>query len=231
MYKRVFLIIISIFLLTGCSIERLNRNNYNDIIDKILLNNKKIQNSISQGYSYYIPRELKLVMTDENNIILKDKYNNSYFLYADVISYYHKVENTFEEETSSYYSRKIVNKDSKKSGYLEINEINDKFFVEAMYNYAKIEVYATRECLSDVVINVCEVLSSIKYNNKVLRTTIGDKVLDYKEASFNIFTTKKSTTNYLDYIEKYDSGAAGEIKSNSRDELLNDDIVDIEITE
>ncbi len=231
MLRKLFLAIIIIILITGCSVERLDISSYDNIVDNILLKSRKLQNSVSQGYSYYIPRGLVIVNTDENNIVLKDKNNNSYFLYADVISYYHKVENSYEEDNKSYYSRKIVNKDVKKSGYLEINEINGKFFVEAMYNYAKIEVYATKSDLSDVVINVSEILSSIKYNNKVLRTTIGDKVLDYKEANFNIFTTKKSTTNYLDYIEKYDSGAAGEIKSNSRDELLNDDIVDIEIAE
>ena len=231
MRLKFFLLLVSILLLTGCSIEKLDINNYDDVIDKVLLSKRSLHNNVARGYSYYIPRELILVSTDENNIILRDKYNNSYFLYADVVSYYHKVENTYEEEKSAYYSRKIVNKDVKKSGYLEINEINGKFFVEAMYNYAKIEVYATKDNLSEVVVNVVEVLSSIKYNKKVLSTTIGDKVLDYEEANFNIFTTKKSTTNYLDYIEKYDSGAAGEIKSNSRDELLNDDIVDIEIAE
>lgn len=231
MLRKLFFLIAIVFLITGCSMEKLDISSYDNIIDKVLLKKRNFHNNVSRGYSYYVPRELTVVNVDENNIILRDKHNNIYFLYADVISYYHKVDHDYEEEKKAYYSRKIVNKDVKKSGYFEINEINGKFFVEAMYNYAKIEVYATESDLSNVVINVSEILSSVKYNNKVLRTTIGDKVLDYKEATFNIFTTKKSTTNYLDYIEKYDSGATGEIKSNSRDELLNDDIVDIEIAE
>lgn len=231
MLRKLFFLITMVFLVTGCSVEKLDISSYDNIIDKVLLKSRGLRNNVAQGFSYYIPREIVIVNTDENNIILRDKHNNSYFLYADVISYYHKVENSYEEDNKAYYSKKIVNKDVKKNGYFEINEINGKFFVEAMYNYAKIEVYATKSELSNVLINVSEILSSIKYNNKVLSTTIGDKVLDYKEANFNIFTTKKSTTNYLDYIEKYDSGATGEIKSNSRDELLNDDIVDIEIAE
>ena len=109
---------------------------------------------------------------------------------------------------------------------MEINQIKDKYFVEAVYNYVKIEVYTSQEYLSDVVVNICQILSSTKYNHKVLATIIGDKVLDYKEESFNIFTTKKSNTNYLDYIEKYDSGA---VTKHNEESKTDEDILDITI--
>ena len=40
--------------------------------------------------------------------------------------------------------------------------------------------------------------------------------MSYKEESFNIFTTKKTTSNYLDYIEQFD-------KSNDKDSSMPDD--------
>ena len=62
------------------------------------------------------------------------------------------------------------------------------------------------------------IATSIKKNNISI---IGDNVLNYKEETFNIFTTKKSTTNYLDYIEQYD-------KSNDKNNNLEDsDQIDI----
>ena len=129
--------------------------------------------------------------------------------------------NTYKEDSNSYYSKKITSKGSKKDGYLEINEVKGKYFVEAVYNYGKIEVYTSKSHLNNTLINLSQVLSSLKYNDKVLATIIGDNVLNYKEETFNIFTTKKSTTNYLDYIEQYD-------KSNDKNNNLEDnDQIDI----
>ena len=89
------------------------------------------------------------------------------------------------------------------------------------HNYGKIEVYTSKSHLNNTLINLSQVLSSLKYNDKVLATIIGDNVLNYKEETFNIFTTKKSTTNYLDYIEQYD-------KSNDKNNNLEDnDQIDI----
>ncbi len=99
--------------------------------------------------------------------------------------------NTYKEDSNSYYSKKITSKGSKKDGYLEINEVKGKYFVEAVYNYGKIEVYTSKSHLNNTLINLSQVLSSLKYNDKVLATIIGDNVLNYKEETFNIFTTKK----------------------------------------
>ncbi len=229
MRRKLLLLVICFFLITGCTIEKINTNNYDDLINKILLKENNINNNIASGYSYYIPNGLMKVNMIDNNILLRDKYNNYYYFYSDVVSYYHKVENSYKEESSSFYSKKIIDNDSKKSGYLEINEIKNKYYVEAMYNYVKIEVYTSKEFLDDVITNIFLVLSSVKYNDKVLSTTIGDKILDYKEESFNIFTTKKSTTNYLDYIEKYDSGAYED--NNKENKFSDDDVVDLDIFE
>ena len=80
-----------------------------------------------------------------------------------------------------------------------------KYFIEAMYNYAKIEVYVREKDINDAISNICYVLSSIKYNRRVLSTVIGDNTLNYKEETFNIFKTKKKTTDFLDYVKEYDN--------------------------
>ncbi len=226
--KFLFLFIF-LFFITGCTVEKLDVNNYDVLIDKILLRDNKVKNSVGLGYSYYIPKGLSVVDKDENNILFRDKYNNIYYFYADIISYYHKASNTYKESNSAYYSRKIENNNRKLNGYVEINQENDKYFVEAVYNYVKIEVYTSKNSLNDVLVNICEILSSIQYNNKVLSTTIGENILDYKEESFNIFTTKKSTTDYLDYIERYDSGSSKR-KSDS-ESYFDEEVIDVETFE
>jgi PBP1b-binding outer membrane lipoprotein LpoB len=200
--KRILLILFTVLFITGCS--TINVNSIDNVVDNVLTEKNKLSNISFSGYSYYVPNTLKVTYKNDYNTILSDEYGNKYFVYVDAVGYFNKSENTYKEDKDSYYSKKIVSKDKKKNGYLEINEINKKYFVEAVYNYGKIEVYTSKEHINTTVLNISEVLSSLKYNKKVLESLIGDNVLSYKEESFNIFTTKKTTSNYLDYIEQYD---------------------------
>ena len=221
--KKRYILLFAIFLVmvSGCSIKNANYDSIDDIINNVLLEEPTASNTSFNGYSYYIPNTLKIENKEEYNTVLSDEYNNKYYIYVDTVGYYNKVVNTYKEDSNSYYSKKITSKGSKKDGYLEINEVKGKYFVEAVYNYGKIEVYTSKSHLNNTLINLSQVLSSLKYNDKVLATIIGDNVLNYKEETFNIFTTKKSTTNYLDYIEQYD-------KSNDKNNNLEDsDQIDI----
>ena len=202
--KFIIVIMLSILLTTGCSISIAKVDDRDYIINNILLEDNKISNTGYKGYELYIPNTLKLMNKSEYNTVLKDEYNNDYYIYVDAVSYLNKVENTYKEDKNSYYSKKIKSKNGKKDGYIEINKIKEKYFVEAVYNYGKIEVYTDKEYLNIVLTNISQVLSSLNYKNKVLEALVGDNVLNYKEESFNIFTTKKNTTNYLDYIKQYD---------------------------
>lgn len=202
--KFILLIILVLLLTTGCSISIADVNDKEYIINNILLKENKLSNTGYRGYELYVPNTLKIMNKSEYNTVLKDEYNNDYYIYIDAISYLNKSENVFKEDKNSYYSRKIKSKTEKKDGYIEINEIKNKYFVEAEYNYGKIEVYTDKEYLNIVLTNISQVLSSLKYKDKILEALVGDNVLNYKEESFNIFTTKKNTTNYLDYIKKYD---------------------------
>ena len=49
------------------------------------------------------------------------------------------------------------------------------------------------------------ILSSMKYNDKVLSSTVGENILSYKEESYNIFKTKEKTSDFLDYVKEYDN--------------------------
>ena len=92
-----------------------------------------------------------------------------------------------------------------KYGYLQIHNIlEDKYFVEIMYNYAKIEVIVTEKDIRETVAYAIAILESITYNDTVLGSLMGENVLNSNELEFNIFETAKSESNYLEFVEQYD---------------------------
>lgn len=202
MRKILTILLIGLIFISGCTITRVDNKETDEIINVILSNKNKLKNTVFDGYSYYLPKGLKIDNKEDYNTIFTDEYNNRYFMYVDVISYYNKVQYEYKENEDSYYSKKLDY--NKKNGYLEINQVEDKYFIEAMFNYAKIEAYVKEDTINDAVSNICYVLSSMQYNRKVLSTVIGEKHLSYKEETFNIFETKSKDTNFLDYVKEYD---------------------------
>lgn len=201
--KKLFVILLIFpLILTGCSVVNLNQKDIDEVIDLVLIKSSKLKNSNFEGYSYYIPRNLSFLNKNDYNAILKDNHNNYYYLYVDAISYYHKIEKNYKVDNDAYFSRKLKSKD--KFGYFEINQKDDMYFIEAMYNYVKIEAYVTKSDLNDAVTNISMILSSMKYNDKVLNTLIGENKFNYKEEIYNIFDTKKNTSDFLDYIKEYE---------------------------
>lgn len=99
----------------------------------------------------------------------------------------------------------LKNKNKEDFGYLEINQESQGYFIEAMYNYMKIESYVDSRHLKDALVDISTILSSTKYHDKILDTIIGENILNYKEENYNIFKTKKNNTNFLDYVKEYDS--------------------------
>jgi hypothetical protein len=73
-----------------------------------------------------------------------------------------------------------------------------------MFNYAKMEAYVPKDELIEVVNNMCFVLRSVDFNDKVLESLVGENVLDYQEESFNLFDTNSSDDNFLDVVTKYE---------------------------
>ena len=201
--KKLLVLLSILTLLTGCTITKINKDSIDKVIDSVMKKDSKLKNVHFEGYSYYVPRGIRFVDKKEYNAILKDEYNNNYYLYVDVISYYHKVKEKYKVNKKAYYSNEVKTKN--KFGYVEIKEDKTGYLVEAMYNYAKIEAYVEKDSLNDAMTNISMILSSMKYNDKVLSSTVGENILSYKEESYNIFKTKEKTSDFLDYVKEYDN--------------------------
>lgn len=211
--KRIVLLLCLVVLLTGCSIKQVEYDNMDSMVQSVLTKEVKLANSFFEGYKYYLPRGLRLVNKKEYNAkIVSGK--NTYYLFVDVIAYYNKVNKEFIP-SDGYYSEEL-NFNGKK-GYLEITQVEDMYFIEIMYNYAKIETLVEERDLNKAIINSCYILSSIQFNDKVIETLVGENALDYKETIFDIFGPHRDTNEFLGYEEEYQYKGDIEEEMNEKD--------------
>ena len=204
MKKKIFLLIISILTLTGCT--NLTNMSIDEVVDVMLKNATNLSNNVFDGYKYYIPKGLRLLEKDEYNASFKDEYNNTYYFYIDVVSFYNKEEAEYKVNNKAYFSKELDY--NNKKGYLEITKIEDtdRYFIEYMYNYGKIEAFVKENEIKSAIINMSSVLKSLEFNRTVLESLIGNNVLDYKEDTYDVMKPKGSTATkdtYLEYEEKY----------------------------
>lgn len=200
--KKLVLILTLVILFTGCDVKKITDKDINDVIDKTLSEKVQGSNNNFKGYKYYIPRGFTLENKKGNNYVLLSD-GEHYYLYVDIVSYFHKkeIDTTFDDNL--YFSKKITYNDI--NGYVKISEPkNDIYFIEVVYNYSKIEAYVKSENLEDALKNSIKVLASIQYNDIILDTMIGEKTLSYEEEEYNFFESKREDGNFLDYIEEYD---------------------------
>jgi len=211
--KKIVLLLCLVVLLTGCSIEQVRYDNIDSIIESVLTKKIELSNSYFDGYKYYLPRGLRLVSKKGYNAKLVSG-KNIYYLFVDVIAYYNKIDKKFES-SNAYYSKEL-NFNNKK-GYIEITENDGMYFIEIMYNYAKIETLVEERDLNTAIINSCYILSSVQFNDKVIETLVGENALDYKETIFDIFGPHGDSDKFLDYEEEY------QYKGNIEEELNDKD--------
>lgn len=197
--KKIIILLLFSILLTGCTIVRIDVKSIDNTINVILSKDNNLYNRVGKGYKYYVPRAVSYIDTNELNEKLYSN-GNYYYLYIDVISYYYNKENTYVTNEKAYYSE-IIDINGK-HGYLEINKVDEKYFVEFMYNYAKIETLVDKGDIKNVVLNASYILSTIKFNNKVIKLMIDDDFLVNREEKYDIFTSKKETNNFLKYSEE-----------------------------
>ena len=202
--KKILIVLICIFAFTGCKIENISSNDIEKNVDIIL--SKKISNSNKDaiGYQYYLPSNMSVKSVKDFNQELYTE-GNTFYLYVDIVSYYHKVKNTYKVDKNAYISKKL--EFGSKTGYLEVNKVKDKYYIEMMFNYAKVEAYVSKYDLIDSISNISYVLSSIKYNDNIVETILGDSKYDLGEnETYDIFKTKKKTDgNFLDWVNEYDT--------------------------
>lgn len=195
----VLLSIVTLFV-TGCSVSKLDSSDIGKNMKTLLSKNVHIYNVFYDGYKYYLPKGISFVDKEEYNAILKDENNNVYYLYVDAISYYHKAKNDYEINDKSHYSRKL--NFNKKSGYIQIDEVKSKYFIQFVFNYAKFEAYVDKDDLVPVINNMCSILRTIKFNDAVLESLIGENALDYKEEDYTLFKADSSKESFLDVVER-----------------------------
>ena len=130
--KKIVLVLALIILFTGCDVKKITDKDINDVIEKTLKADVQGTNNNFKGYKYYIPRGMSLQNKKGNNYVLLSD-GDYYYLYVDIVSFFHKkeIETTFDENL--YFSKKISYNDV--NGYVKISEPkNNIYYIEMVYN-------------------------------------------------------------------------------------------------
>ena len=137
------------------------------------------------------------LLNDENGNNVLYSFGDKYYLYVDLVSYYNKVSNNYKvnDDSNAIYSEILGN-----DGYVLVTQYNNEYFIEVMYNYAKIEVISSD--IKNAISRSLVVLNSISYNDNVIETLLGNSI-DYNEEKFELLGPSVNTENFLKYEEDY----------------------------
>ena len=216
--KKYLIIIIALFVLTGCT--NINDLDYDGIVDKVLEEKSHKTNTFLEGYKLYLPEHMTMIGDLKGNDILYS-YQDKYYLYVDLVSYYNKKQNKYNVEGLSYeYSKNIDNNGL--AGYVTVSKSKGGYLVEVMYNYAKIEVITNN--VKTAIANSLLVLKNIEFNYKIIDSMIGSNALVYDSELFELLGPDTKDSNFLDYIKEY-----GEYDEN--DAKLDEDVIEMETAE
>ncbi len=193
--KRILLIILISFFLTGCTIVRINTDSIDTIVNVILSKDNNLYNRVGRGYKYYIPRGVSYIDTNETNEKLYSK-GNYYYLYVDVISYSKKISNDFKSDEDLFYSKKFSKEEGYSSdGYLKITKKDNLYYIEFVYNCATIETMVSEKNINDAVLNSAYILSTIQFNDDVIDLMIDDEKIGNREEKYELFKNKQTEKN------------------------------------
>ncbi len=204
--KKIIIFIIIVFGLTGC--VNIKKDDISSLVDKIVSSKIRLSNEYRTGYKYYLPTNMNVTYSGLMNETINDgKYN--YYLYVDLVSFFNSEKASYVKHENSFFSKEITF--DNKTGYLEIFTKNNKYLIEIIYNYAKIEVIVDKEFINEAVSNSLIVLSSIEYNKSIIDNLIGDNILSYSEEKFTIFDDKTRNSNFLEYVQEFDNYDSNDI--------------------
>lgn len=195
--KIKYLVLVSfLFVLCGCT--SLQKENVEDIVGTLATGYDKA-NIYRTGYSYYLSQGLTVTDYSLCNETIESN-DNTFYLYVDLISYYNKKEIKHEKsDNSKYYSEISMNG---KNGYFEINlKENNKYLIEIMFNYAKIEVMVDETNINVALKYAISILKSIEYNDNIIKNLLEEDVLNYQEEVYDIFGNT-GTSSYLTALEQ-----------------------------
>jgi len=218
MRKVIIALLFSVLFVSGCSIIKVSNDSITDIFDTVLYVDNNLSNTYMNGYKFYLPHGVKVIDKNDYNIKIKDD-GVFYYLYIDTIAYYYKTNNTYTVNNNHFYSEKIEKNGI--NGYVDIEEIGDKYFIVLMYNYAKIESYIDKSEFDKTFTNMCYILSTIKFNDEIINEYVGVNSTVVQEEEFDIFSSKHENDNFLTYEKEY--GTYKEDNLNDLDkEVIND---------
>ena len=200
--KKKFVLLSVFICIFLCGCKPVQEMSIDDIVKNGIEHNISIYNKYRQGYKYNLPKGIDVTDNSEYNEILSSK-DYVYYLYIDAVSYYNKIIETYSENKSAYYSKALNYED--KYGYIEINELkNGKYFIEIMYNYAKIEVMVKEKDINVTIANALSILSSVQFNTNVLKTILDEESSQFKELDFNIFEPNiTDDSEFMQTIDDY----------------------------
>ena len=122
-----------------------------------------------------------------------------YYLYIDAISYFYRKDINYKKSSDSYYFKRIdVNG---KRGYINIKEVEGKFLIDFMYNYAHVESLVKKEDINNVILNSSYILSTVKFNDNVIGIMLNENYFKNKEEKFELFEKEEVNDNFLEYSE------------------------------
>ena len=70
-----------------------------------------------------------------------------------------------------------------------------------MYNYARIESLVDKEKINNVILNSSYILSTVKFNNNVIKIMLDEDYFKYREEKFELFEKIEKEENILEYSE------------------------------
>lgn len=219
MKNRIWILFILVLLVTGCT--NINNVDYMEIA-KLSVSSKTDINLTSNGYSLFIPKGMVLISEEASNMTFYSD-NKKYYLYVDLTSYYNKIENSYVNTKNSTYNKTF--KLDEKNANILIKEYDDKYYLSVYYNYAKIEVITDK--IKEDVAKSMIILNSIRYNDTIIKSLIGNTTFDYDEEQYNLDTPNlesrdTSGSQFLKYEEDY---------GDYEEQLKDEDTINIQNTD
>ena len=219
------ILIIMILFLTGCSASFLTTD-FNSAINQVLKHNHR-PNYVTKGYKLYLPGDVNVLNNYNNNLVLFTS-GTKLYMYTDLISYYYKYQSDYEYDVNKdvYFSKKLDYDGI--LGYIEVRKGHGQYFIQVMYNYAKIEAVVSEENLQEIILKATVILKNIVYKQKIIGVMINNQTIGKnKEEMFKLFEPKNSQSEFLQYAETYDK-YEGTYEVEENPAIIDPDQINIE---
>ncbi len=199
--KKKILLVLFLMLLTGCVRTDINNGDYKELVSQVINNKTNGTNEVANGYRFYVPKGVRLIENDSNNQIFMGM-GTKIYMYVDITSYYYKNSLNYKEIEDSYYSSKVSSGD--KTGFIKITKTDDdKFYVEIVYNYAKVEVYTDQYNLNDIITLSSILLNNISYNDNIIENLLDDNHNSGSDITYNIDKPEDASSDFTQYLNEY----------------------------